>query len=728
MAEKVVSKIQSPDASVYSVREETVIGKIISGGFPIVADSLFMFDVGGKAYPFVRSANTTTATGIPSSVQFPANAEIFTNLVLSADASITNIAVRKTGLVDIRYSSTNHNVALIPNDKFNKVYMPITLNADRGTFTLKSQNFVISGTTYTNNFTSSVFLKGSYYMFIGYNATSNISYNLILAENHPIYYYDGVTLIKQEIATPDLNNAVSGSGDNPMAGEDIFANTIVCMGYDGRIYPISSVAETVTINQDWGLAICTTDVSSGNNIPYNTLFQQIRRKLSELHDEFPTSGLTDGITFSAVFPNQIGPTLLPGGIIRSLNTLSMDDEYTYVYIGVITDGCNTLNIDLSNHDFIGIRGKSIAYINGRALYTDTSGGGGGGSYNNPVAPYGVMPTAGTTILTNSFVCRSTNGNLYPLTYKQSIVVDPDWGLALYTGGSTLTSGSRPDASVLLQQGSVNASINVVNGATSVAFDKKVYAQFLYNPNTHEINLCTEAPLASSQYFDVSRGLAKANTYVYVGVQNGQSWRINYDLSDHDFITVDDDSSIIALNGRPIASSGNDSSSSSTGYPDWRRVILVNDTNIASTDNGTVLFQLQLPAGTWAVTGVLTARTTSDVSNGVDLWLERTTVSGGSSEQVSSSHLPFASTSSVVNKKVGVGTKIFADTTNLSTTGIVQINSTYNAINMCARTYNAGSSASGTLVAAIADNNGRWNHVHTPATMLVAIRVKDQYND
>lgn len=199
MAENVVTKIQSPDLQVFAVRETVKIGKVRSGLYPTVNDSLFMINTDGKASPFVQSAVTGTAALIPNIIKFPLNAHIFTNLALATDSSVTNAEIRTTGYVDIRFSSCQYNAALFPVGEFNKVYMPINIDESTGTFTLKIEGYRPASTTYTTNLTAVGFKNGTYYMFIGYTSALSTAYTVMLVEDHPIYYYDGANFIPYEV-------------------------------------------------------------------------------------------------------------------------------------------------------------------------------------------------------------------------------------------------------------------------------------------------------------------------------------------------------------------------------------------------------------------------------------------------------------------------------------------------------------------------------------------------
>lgn len=631
MAEKVISKIQSPDSSVYAVREGTVIGKIVMGAYPIAKDSLFMFATDGKAYPFVQTATTSTATIIPNTVKFSLNTEILTNLTLAANSSTTNKEIRKTGLVDIRYSSVAHNLALVPNGTFNKLYMPININESEGTFTLKTETYTVSSTNYTNNFTSLGFISGTYYMFIGYNSTTNMSYDITLAEQHPIYYCDAsLNLILYDSIDTDFDSLPY----SPIAGSDIYASpeypAIVCVSpYDCSIFPdvsvmsgeylmfdiLSTAASCMpNIDMEWGFALLTHDVSMGERVSgrylkkqgeyilhpqdtgtidpseynptkqgapnfttvtYNTsqyrwyeyLFKTEYDNFITTHHQIP-GGLPIYMGVYECLNEPISPTNCPvpgyltpnkfrygrtyGAVYDASGNLINPGIrlYNYAYVGKAnTDASGNLysvSLDFTDDEIYTIDDSCNVYmINGIGI-----GAGGINNNNpgyaadfmldNPVSGAGVNPQAGESISPGTIVCMGTDGSIYKVdsALAESVVICQDWGLAVYTGTTALSQGDLIPQGRLMQQCST-----YLGGSGGMDAVTPIYIVFQNQIGN------TIMPAGVTSFSTLA---ATERTYVYAGFLEHNTMHI--DFSNHDFIGLDDKSTIRYINGKEIGGS------------------------------------------------------------------------------------------------------------------------------------------------------------------------------
>lgn len=176
----------------------TTIGRINVGAYPISVYSLCAFDVNDKLTPFVTAATTSTGKTLVSST-FPVGAKIYaSNYSMSADTAQNDLGAILTTVAsyDLRYSSVNHNVAIFPNNTFNRVFMPVIVDVANNTFTLTTQ----TTNGYTNNFTNERSLKAdNFYIEIGFNANRSSSYYYTLIQENRLYYYDGTKLIEYSI-------------------------------------------------------------------------------------------------------------------------------------------------------------------------------------------------------------------------------------------------------------------------------------------------------------------------------------------------------------------------------------------------------------------------------------------------------------------------------------------------------------------------------------------------
>lgn len=206
------------------------IGRINVGDYPTSAYSLGAFDVNGKWTPFVTTATTSTGKSLVQSV-FPIGAKIYRDSAYRSNNTSYNDVYLYTTLSnsDLRYSSVNHNQAIFPNYNFNRVFMPVIVNAQDNTFTLTTQT--TSG--YNNNFTNERNLNpNNFYIEIGFNSGNTTSYYFTLICENNLYYYDGKSLIdyhlyKTQLVNADLSNKadkVVGATSGNFAGLDSTGN------------------------------------------------------------------------------------------------------------------------------------------------------------------------------------------------------------------------------------------------------------------------------------------------------------------------------------------------------------------------------------------------------------------------------------------------------------------------------------------------------------------------
>ena len=203
--------------STYNLNSNYVsVGYFTIGAYPLASNSLCAFDVDGKLTPFTTTATTSTGKTLVTST-FPIGAKIYmANASYSANTNYSDQTTILTtvSIVDLRYSSVNHNLAIFPNSTFNRVFMPVVVNMTNNTFTLTTQ--ATSG--YTNNFTNQrSLISGNFYIEIGFNSGASYSYNASLIQDNGLFYYDGTKLIDYNTylasTQPDWNQTTTTAPD-----------------------------------------------------------------------------------------------------------------------------------------------------------------------------------------------------------------------------------------------------------------------------------------------------------------------------------------------------------------------------------------------------------------------------------------------------------------------------------------------------------------------------------
>ena len=258
-------KIQDPDTDGYVLKYSTTGGrpywttdsnttynlntnynafkKVTIGEYPIGASSLCAFDTREKLMPFVTTYSTSTSALIPSTIKFPIGSKIYyANTARTANTTVDYVATICTTVTnfDLRYSSVNHNVAIFPNDTFNRIFMPVDVDFTDMTFTLKTQ----STASIVNNFTNQRnLISGNYYIEIGHSSGSTSytsSYYSNLIHDNTLYYYDGTNLINVESMSSGLKWGYWPSSAATVPAESDF---VVKRSYNE--YPTSSMADGV---------------------------------------------------------------------------------------------------------------------------------------------------------------------------------------------------------------------------------------------------------------------------------------------------------------------------------------------------------------------------------------------------------------------------------------------------------------------------------------------------
>ncbi len=227
----------------------TSVGYVDVGAYPLVSHSLCAFDINNKLTPFVTTATLSTGKTLVDSV-FPIGAKIYkSNYSLSANRNYNDRSAICTTATscDLRYSSVYHSSSIFPNDTFNKIFMPVNVNLQNETFTLKTQET----SDITNNFTNHRSLvSGNFYIEIGFNSSYSTSYYFALIQDNKLFYYDGNKLIEYPVYRV-LNVSVPVT-DVTVGGTSVVSNGVAA---------IPSISDEVVANPTVPSGTSTTDLT-----------------------------------------------------------------------------------------------------------------------------------------------------------------------------------------------------------------------------------------------------------------------------------------------------------------------------------------------------------------------------------------------------------------------------------------------------------------------------------
>ena len=379
------------------------------------------------------------------------------------------------------------------------------------------------------------------------------------------YVNSGGSTIGQE-------NPVAGTVEDApcrlYAGANIAAYDLVY--YDitaNTIKPINSNTTFSDICYEWGLAVCTASVSTGDTIHPNALLQnacilkEVQEDITHKYDDRGPKSSPIYLMFGAnrtkliatAAPVQIeNKGYLPFNGLAGYQT--NDGTYIghYIYIGMLVKAGTSamLQLDLSNHDFITLAEDtvsntlidnyyaSIDSINGRFVGGSDSSSHTVSSYNNPVSGNGMNLVAAYDISKYDLVAFDTYLNgLVPLDYylSDSIVSGLlyDWGLAICT--EDVSVGNRPSNGALLQQVTLETSNS--SGKTSPLYAYfSAYGEPLVATSGFPEIIGKQTQVHSMICTNVPdwKGI-RANTYIYLGIWQGNY--IHIDLSNHNFIST-----------------------------------------------------------------------------------------------------------------------------------------------------------------------------------------------
>ena len=199
-----------------------------------------------------------------------------------------------------------------------------------------------------------------------------------LTPTNKVALINGRSLLGKDGSTDSsssYDNPVSGDALNPRAGVRIPARSFVIMSKDdGLLYPINYSEDVININFDWGAAYLTAETLEGDSPAVGTLLQQCA---------IPASDVAFlNIDVSNVTNNQrktyyLRCTNATSDYVRLTDSSlpAASDELhkldTLLYVGT-RDGSSSINVDFSNHDFLGMmdfntNSTRITAINGRAV-------------------------------------------------------------------------------------------------------------------------------------------------------------------------------------------------------------------------------------------------------------------------------------------------------------------------------------------------------------------------
>ena len=414
--------------------------------------------------------------------------------------------------------------------------------------------------------------------------------------------------LNTEIAPPEsLNNPVSGGYKNYQAGEDINPNSIVCLGKDGSIYNINADANILPngrvpeVNMDWGLAVYKGGhmAEAGEMLNQGTLLQQCTVPMNNII----SSSVPE--TMYVVYDQNASSGILMASDASFMCIKHVDKENTYVYAGILDSSERLMHYDFSNHDFITIGdGEKIIRINGM----DVGGSGSNFTYDNTPAGDAQNPIAGTFLAANSFVVLNRdNGKLYSIDDSNAYYINMDWGVAFLT--QSVSSGQRPPAGSLLQQGFISASSISGNMVTDYSVDSS--ACYLHcSPYTGRDVYLSGLPYASDD--DMAK---KLNTVIFVGYKDASN-NISMDFSNHNFYTYSyanaNNNCVSYINGRGLKEA-------ISSYPtlSYNESILSADFTLPTSY--TKIFSVPVSAGVWKADTQLTLYNVStSVSRSVDV--------------------------------------------------------------------------------------------------------------
>ena len=211
--------------------------------------------------------------------------------------------------VDVRYSS-NHTTTFTTHKP---VYIECTLNGD-GTWSP------------TSNSITQTLRTSYYYIYLG--IAYSTEYQVSLAPEHPLYYYDGTNLVSAEVARGDITSGTN-NGELNVAGTDITVYTHPTDAGNKHIPAGGSSGQFLGYDSD-GTAKWVSNPNTDTKVKATAKTDNVNYKILATASASPTSGAAT----EAVYDTDI--TLNP-----STNTISANVSGTAASAGKLTTARTT---------------------------------------------------------------------------------------------------------------------------------------------------------------------------------------------------------------------------------------------------------------------------------------------------------------------------------------------------------------------------------------------------
>ena len=540
-----------------------------------------------------------------------ANANINVNGVYYVEVTGTSSAL--TGTIDASLTTYYDGLKVII---FNTLNTDITENATLNLNGLGAKGIrrynTVGGNIHSNGSALLIYRDGKFYQDDYYSdiAHESDAHSPIAAMD--IYASPEYPAIVCVNTKDYVGEQQTGGGNlSPIAQQfNLMAGTNLL--YDAA-YSIGFASGATKINPDWGFALLIHDVSLGQRVPEKYL---LKRGKYTLHTDLTDTTL-QGYYNGSINGNATGSELFNNSVYRGIDSIFYTQAHEYmvehpelmeptVYMfgyatfsydepGANADGPFIImpfslglpaGISSASHYCYAVAGKAIMgtdssgypsaieidftddtvytyvgggtdldcsakiiAVNGRNIATVREVNPGAApetAFNNPVSGGGKNYIAGESITPNSIVCLGSDGKIYNISTNDSsiietVTVNVNWGLAVYTGNWTMGEGG------VLYQGSLMQQCTVPMTPSTTSSGAVTTMYVIYNSSAVS-GLKIEGILSSNS--------APLNgTHIYAGIFDTSEGLMHYDFSNHDFITIDAERTVIAINGRPLGSNG-----------------------------------------------------------------------------------------------------------------------------------------------------------------------------
>ena len=293
----------------------TANGRFRTGSTGCFPYSLVCLD-NTQSYSMLVTSNSGTGTNKAINTDgkfvFPASILYYAgNNTTAAGALVSSTYATFLALstVDVRYSS-NHTTTFTTHKP---VYIECTLNGD-GTWSP------------TSNSITQTLRTGYYYIYLG--IAYSTEYQVSLAPEHPLYYYDGTSLVSGEVARGDIT-AGTNNGELNVAGTDITVYTHPTDAGNKHIPAGGSSGQFLGYDSD-GTAKWVSNPNTDTKVKATAKTDNANYKILATASASPTSGAAT----EAVYDTDI--TLNP-----STNTISANVSGTAASAGKLTTARTT---------------------------------------------------------------------------------------------------------------------------------------------------------------------------------------------------------------------------------------------------------------------------------------------------------------------------------------------------------------------------------------------------